>query len=331
MTNHKPCVSVGMPVYNGERFLKEALDSILVQTFEDFELIISDNASTDGTQEICQAYATQDQRIRYYRNEQNLGAAANYNRVFKLASGKYFKWASHDDLCAPEFLERCVEVLERKPSVVLCYPRTAVIDKHGKHVENLLDDLNLRSPKPHERYEYYHNRFRFDRRCNPVFGLIRSSVLEMTPLIGHYVLSDEVLVGELALRGEFYEVPQRLFFRRVHPQMSVRKYPIKKRTIWFDSTKGGQIQLPNWRWFLEQLASIWRVPIKWHEKIRCYSQMGRWALWNWKMLKYETIMAAKHVLRPLPKPIKLPIKYTLRYLWRLIKMIFRALRTPFNY
>ena len=127
-----PRVSIGLPVYNGEKFIREAIDSIFSQTFEDFELIISDNGSTDRTQQICQAYAAQDLRIRYYRNKKNIGAARNYNLVFELASGEYFKWAAHDDLCAPEYLERCVEILDRDPDVVLCYPKTSIIDEHGE-------------------------------------------------------------------------------------------------------------------------------------------------------------------------------------------------------
>ena len=119
-----PRVSIGIPVYNGGRFIKEAIDSILAQTFEDFELILSDNASTDETEEICKEYATLDRRIRYYRNEENLGAAKNYNRVFELSNGEYFKWASHDDLCAPEYLERCIAALCPPP------PGVSQTDKH---------------------------------------------------------------------------------------------------------------------------------------------------------------------------------------------------------
>ena len=118
---HKPLVSIGMPVYNGENFVKGALDSILAQTFQDFELIISDNASTDKTKEICQKYAAKDQRITLLCNEKNVGAAKNYNRTFYASSGKYFMWLAHDDLIATEYLERCVEILEQNPSIVLCH------------------------------------------------------------------------------------------------------------------------------------------------------------------------------------------------------------------
>ncbi len=114
-------LSIGLPVYNGERFLSAAIDSLLRQTFEDFELIISDNASTDATGAICRGYADQDRRIRYLPTKENIGSAPNFNRVIELASAPYFSWAAHDDVRAPQYLERCVEVLDRDPSVILAY------------------------------------------------------------------------------------------------------------------------------------------------------------------------------------------------------------------
>jgi Glycosyltransferases involved in cell wall biogenesis len=152
-----PKVSIGLPVFNGEKYLREAIDSILAQTFTDFELIISDNASTDRTEEICKEYEAKDPRVRYYRNELNLGAAPNYNRLVELSRGEYFKWACHDDLCAPEFLEKCVEILEQNSPIILCYTRTLIIDENGKPIlDDFGDDLNLQMPKPHERYGRYH-------------------------------------------------------------------------------------------------------------------------------------------------------------------------------
>ena len=124
-----PLVTIGLPVYNGGQFLATALDSLLGQTFTDFELIISDNASTDTTEEICREYARADARVRYRRSSENRGFTWNANRVVELAAGKFFRWAAHDDACLPTFLERCVETLRSEsPSVVLAYPRSKVID-----------------------------------------------------------------------------------------------------------------------------------------------------------------------------------------------------------
>ena len=117
-----PRVSIGLPVYNGERFISAAIESILSQNYQDLELIILDNASTDRTGEICRSYAETDRRVRYFRNIQNVGAAANFNLAFQLARGIYFKWAASDDLCRPAFIERCVELLDAQPDAVLAFP-----------------------------------------------------------------------------------------------------------------------------------------------------------------------------------------------------------------
>ena len=297
----QPCVSIGMPVYNGDRYLAQALDSILAQTFSDFELIISDNGSTDRTQEICRVYATKDQRIRYYRSEQNFGAGWNFNRVFELATGEYFRWACHDDICAPELLKRCIEVLERKSSVVLCYPKSQIIDECGKHIENYSDDLYLCSPIPHERYRRFHNRYRYGARCNVLFGVIRTSLLKETPLMGNYPSSDVILLAELALLGEYYEVPEYLFFRREHPQTSRGAHQaFRKRIAWYEPARKGQLHLTRWKWFFEYLAAIRRVRMSWREKVYCYTQMAKWVSWNWIWLLKDLIKAAVWpFLRPL--------------------------------
>jgi glycosyltransferase involved in cell wall biosynthesis len=288
MINKVPKVSIGLPVYNGERFLREALDSILSQTFEDFELIISDNASTDKTEEICREYTAKDMRIRYYRNEKNLGAAKNYNRVFELSNGKYFKWAAHDDICAPTYLERCIEVLDENPSVVLCYPKTIIIDEYGNHIEKYFDNLHLNYPKPHERFKHFHICYRSPRRCNPLLGLIRASVLKKTPLIQNYIASDMILLGELALLGEFYEISEYLFFRRDHRQTSVKANPTYyERTLWFDPQKKGKILLPSWRWFCEYIISICRVQLSLHDRIMCLFEMVKWVRWYRRMLRND--------------------------------------------
>lgn len=298
MTNDNPCVSIGMPVYNGELFLREALDSILAQTFKDFELIISDNASTDATSQICREYADKDKRIRYYCNEQNLGGAPNYNIVYNLSRGKFFKWASHDDLHAPEFIERCVEVLEQDSSVVLSYTRTVAIDEQGKFLESYPNKFDVCSPKPHERFRRFHDRMKSFERCDPVFGMIRSSQLRMTPVIGSYVSSDMVLLGELALLGKFHEVPEDLFFRRHHPQMSVKAANIDydTRLYWFNTNKKGKLIFPRWRLFLEYHSAINRVEMGWYSKQICRSVMWLRFMEKWQPYVKELIINAARLL-----------------------------------
>src|ERR1700682_2243328 len=125
-------ITIGLPVYNGAKYLAAAMDSILAQSYGDFDLLISDNASTDGTEEICRDYAKKDPRIRYIRQRQNLGAAANHNLLIPMTDSPYFKWASHDDLLAPGFLAACVDVLDRDSTVVLASPASMLIDEVGK-------------------------------------------------------------------------------------------------------------------------------------------------------------------------------------------------------
>ena len=112
MDERVAAVSVGLPVYNGARYLPAAIDSLLSQTFEDFELIISDNGSTDETERICRGYAARDPRVRYVRSDVNRGLLWNFRNVLELARAPRFKWMAHDDICAPEFLRRCMEELD---------------------------------------------------------------------------------------------------------------------------------------------------------------------------------------------------------------------------
>ena len=284
-----PRVSIGLPVYNGERYLKESLDSILSQTYEHFELIISDNASTDHTQEVCQEYANKDQRIKYFRNQKNLGAAKNYNRVFKLSTGKYFKWAAHDDVIAPIYLERCVEIFDQESDIVLSFPRIAYIDERGKIFQSQQCDFNLHAnstvARVHRLVNYQINS---DDIYWAIFGLIRSDALRKTQLIGRYVASDQVLLMQLQLLGKFYQVPELLYFRRDHSLTSTREHQTpKSRLSWFDPNIQKKIVLPNWTLFFKHLASVRRTKLEIFEKISCYYEVFRRFAYKWRTLGGE--------------------------------------------
>ena len=151
MTPH-PRLSIGLPVYNGEEYLAESLDALLGQTYEDFELVISDNASTDATEDICRRYAALDPRIRYLRLPRNIGATPNHNRVFAESRGELFKWASHDDLYGRDLLRRCVEALDERPDVILAHAGQAVIDGDGRLKVPYEYGLATDSPCPPERF-----------------------------------------------------------------------------------------------------------------------------------------------------------------------------------
>ena len=273
----KPRVSIGLPVFNGEKYLEEALNSILAQTYQDFELIISDNASTDRTQQICLSYAAKDSRIRYYRNERNLGASKNFNRVLELSSGEYFKWAAHDDILAPEFLEKCMSVLDQDPSIVLCYSKTASIDERGDLVGTYDYEMRIDSRKPHVRFgDLISVRYPC---AHAIFGVVRATSLKMTPLIGNYIGSDRNLLAEIGLIGRIYEIPERLLFRRKHPKTYTKLSPwwdpnVQILLPWWDPTKAQQIIFTYN--FLEYFRSVRRVPLKWSERLLCYAQIGKW-------------------------------------------------------
>lgn len=298
MTKRHPRISIGLPVYNGDNYLEAALGSIVDQTLGDFELIISDNASTDRTAEICQTYAAQDRRIRYYRNEQNLGAMWNFNRVFALSSGEYFKWVAHDDLCAPDFLLKCVEALDRDPSVVLSYPQAIHIDEQGRFIKKHYDGLNAGSPLAHERFG---SLIWMRHWCLSVFGVIRQDILRKVMPQGNYVGSDRVLLAELGLRGRFEEVTEELFLHREHAQRSTRALPrLQDRVAWFDPKRANRIVLPHWRLFWEYLAALERVPLARVERFRCHFQLIRWLRRYRKVLFGDLVMAADQCYRRLP-------------------------------
>lgn len=293
-TAHTPRVSIGMPVYNGERFVAEAIDSVLQQTYSDFELIICDNASTDRTEEICRAYASKDPRVRYYRNSQNIGAGGNVQRVFELSNAPYFKWAFHDDICGPRFLEKCVPVLDQCPNVVLCHPRSAFIDEHGKFLREHTVTCNLRSASPSDRARQY--LLESTSAYHPVFGLIRKIALEKTSLIAPYINSDLVLILQLALLGEIYEVSDQLVFFRDHSGRTNRRFQTYAEMVsWHDPSKRSRWQFPRWRVVLELARSINHARLDPRGAVDCYWALLKWCRWDYKGYIREIIYAGRSI------------------------------------
>jgi len=295
LSNDKSRVSIGMPVFNGEKYLREALDSILAQTYRDFELIISDNASTDHTQQICLEYAAKDSRIRYYRNEKNLGADKNFNRVFELSSGEYFKWAAYDDVHAPEYLQKCIAILDKDPSIVLCHSRSGRIDEHGTFMGNYNQRMLRRigSRKPHERFGDLLSLY---NACSAIFGVIRASSFRKTPLHGSYIGADRNLLAEIGLMGQIHEIPEYLFFERYHPDAYTSMYHgddrstsvnrLRKEMAWW--SKHEWTSFPHWKNCAEYFTSVNRVRLKWSERLLCYGQIFRWFMEEgWVFMGYD--------------------------------------------
>lgn len=291
----KPRVSIGMPVRNGQPFLELAVDSILGQDFGDLELIISDNASTDATEEICRAYAKVDRRVQYHRNAENIGAARNYNRTFAFARGEYFKWAAHDDICLPGFLSGCVDVLDRDAGVVISYPKVEIIDENGQITRTVTVSVNGLDERPSVRF---HDLILVEHECYAVFGLIRSAALRKTELIGNYRSSDRALLAELGLRGRFHQLPQRLFLRRIHPGISLQANRTHAEVAsWFDPNQRTRIYLPAWRLCFEYVRAANRVPLGPRAKLPCYCQIGRWVFHYRRLLARQLYYAARAVFR----------------------------------
>jgi glycosyltransferase involved in cell wall biosynthesis len=268
-----PRVSIGLTVFNSERYLDESIQSLLSQTFQDFELIISDNASTDRTKDIALTYAARDHRVRYVRNRMNIGVAGNFNQVFRLSSGEFFKWAAYDDLCAPDFLFRCVEVLDRDRAVVLAYPRTAGIDEHGRATLPHAPGPDLTSGDPAVRFAHI---MQAPFWATSLFGLIRADVMSRTGLMPSNAAGDHVLLAELSLHGRFCEIPGEGFLNRDHPGRAFVKSSIITRAQQVDPRLGRNPFLLRLTQIGSYVAVIRRAPLDRRARLRCYRAVARW-------------------------------------------------------
>lgn len=295
----RPLVAVGLPVYNGEEFLAAAIESVLAQTFRDFEVIISDNASTDRTEGICREYASRDGRVSYHRASENHGIVWNYNQVFKRSSHEFFMWFSHDDILASSYLERGVEVLQKDPSVVLCFSNWGEIDATGELLRSDKSRVVMDSSKPIERFR---KAIRLDHLCEPWCGITRSETLRKTGLYGSFADYDRVMIAELGLHGRFVEIPETLFFRREHKGRSIYIHPSRfERTSWIDPQHSGAIVFPHFRELREFWAAVGRAGLSWREKIACQWALLMWAKTNWRRMLGDLRIAALEVSRRIVK------------------------------
>lgn len=290
----RPRVSIGMPVYNGARYFRAAIESLLSQTLTDFELIISDNASTDATETIVREFAARDERIVYIRQLKNQGASWNFNCVVERARAEYFKWAASDDVCAPTFLARCVEVLDQRPEVVLCHSRTQKIDANGDLLSHLDDPTDGGLPTawftsgPTRRHRPDGSSADPARRLADVllysgwscrsYAVIRTEVLRQTSLIEPYYGSEKVTFAELALRGRFCDVPEPLFFQRVHEQMSSRLATGVGQQQYIVGQAKPPRKSPRLQLLRAFSRAISRAPLSWSQRLRCRVWLFRYVL-----------------------------------------------------
>ena len=284
-------VSIGLPVYNAERYIEETLDSLLKQTYTNFVVYISDNASTDKTEEICTKYSQTDPRITYIRNPVNLGAAGNYERCFRPATTEYFRWQNADDPIEPTLIEKCIDTLDSHPDTVLAFTRANVIDEHGKLLERYTDQMELLEENPSERFTHCLESLGLQ---NHMYGLIRREALAKTALLGNYVASDINLIGELSLYGKFREIPEHLFNRRMHPDCSSwdRKDDERQKDFWDPSKR--KLVMQTWRSFYEFYRAAIRAPIPSDKKIAIGYYLLKRANWKKARLCGELVDLIKY-------------------------------------
>lgn len=279
-----PVVSIGLPVFNGENFLAEAIESVLAQTFAAFELIICDNASTDRTGEIGRHYAALDPRVRYFRNDHNLGAAPNYNRAFALSRGRYLKWLAHDDRLHPDYLARTVAVMEARPELVLCNSRVEVIDATGRRIGiygSILGQAGQSSAA--ERFAT----FVLQAHTGvDIFGLIRRSALVGSLLHARFHGADRALLAQLALRGPMLQLDAPLHQVREHADRYTRQASSARlRAIWHDVANRPRTTVPILQLHAAYRTMVAQEPLTPAERRRARLTLLRWWLVNWNFAR----------------------------------------------
>jgi glycosyltransferase involved in cell wall biosynthesis len=224
MSQEKPLVSLGLPVYNGARYLREALQALLSQDYQNIELIISDNASTDNSGEICLEVAARDGRVRYCRNETNIGAIKNFNSVFNLSRGKYFMWVAHDDWWHPTIVRKCVDVLEKNPEAVICSTAYGMLDVEGREFKR--GGMHVVEASSTDRAARIKQLLTNPSPQFAIYGLIRADALRRAGLMYSVWGCDIVLLTKLCLAGPILAIREKLFSYRVYPRKSFRSIAI---------------------------------------------------------------------------------------------------------
>lgn len=281
-----PLITIGVPVFNAAAHLRSALESLLAQTFTDFELIVSDNASTDATREIVEEYLHRDSRIRYERHAVNIGANGNYAGLVHLARGALFKWSAAGDWCAPTFLERCKNELLANPDTVLVAPRTRLFEENPAEYDDYDLDLEVLDETPCERLKRLTSELALNNAMN---GLIRTAALRSARPMGPYLGADVVLMGELALRGKFRLLEDRLFYRRMDVATATAMQA--RSAVWAHHypTRSARSLFQGAKRHLGWASGVLRAPIPVTERTRAMLLVAKRCYWDkaafWRDLK----------------------------------------------
>ncbi len=305
-----PKLSIGIPVYNAARYLRQALDSLLAQTYEDFELIISDNASDDATEAICREYVSRDNRVKYHRHDTNRGAIWNCNHTVQLAQGEYFKWAAYDDLHHETFLQKCVEILDAQPDVVWCHSLTSHIDATGNTIPgsedpNIPDEQHAHSllftenglPQQTRASATVSERFTGvlmgTTWCADSFGLIRTETLRKTRLLLPCYGSEKVLFGELSLLGKYAEIPEVLFLERIHAEASASlRTASAQQGFVLGTQRRRRFTSTRWNLLAGHFGAICRAPVSFAQKTKCFTTLFRYVCQfrKWKRVLGQMVL-----------------------------------------
>jgi glycosyltransferase involved in cell wall biosynthesis len=281
----KALLTICVPVYNGERFLAQCLDSLLSQTYRNFVLLISDNASTDRTQEICERYASADSRVRYHRNRVNVGMYGNYNLMLRLVRTPYVKPASADDFWAPTMLADAMEQMQNDPSLVLCHPKAVLVDEGGRETHRYERPLHLMDDDPALRFRRVLTELGL---VNQLMGIIRmDAVRSMLPFM-NYPPADAVFLAEISLYGKIMELPKFQYFRRFHEECSSwdrRSESHQVRTVSSGATC--QIHLATWKYHWGLVRRVLHSPLGFGTKIELLCYLIRRAAWDRSALLSE--------------------------------------------
>ncbi len=280
MSPSKPKLTIGLPVFNGQRYLETALDSLLAQSYSDYELVIVDNASVDATEEICRSYAARDNRIRYHRNPENRGPAYSFYRSLELASARFYKYAADDDLYEPRFIEQCMAVVESDPSVVCCYTLAELIDEAGAHLGNLDAEIHTDSSDVSVRLWEVID---VDHLCIQLYGVVRTDVFRALRRYEGYYGWDRNLLAELAIAGRIVALPDYFFHHRLHAKSTGAMLhfarPLEElRQV--DPSVNWSLQLskpqrPAATRFKNYFTAVARAPLSGADRARCFAKLGR--------------------------------------------------------
>jgi len=291
----EPKVIIGLPVYNGQKYLGSAIESHLAQSFGDFSLVISDNGSTDATPDICNDYAMKDKRVKFLRSAENRGLLWNHRRVMEAIESpkQYFRWAGGDDIMEPALLQTMVSVLETRPEVVAVMPDTKNIDGEGEIIGSMAPTLDLQSTNAYERAR----KIRLASYQHVIaYGLLRASTLEAMRTGPNYIGWDPIFIWELAIRGQVVQAEGPALLRRFHPGSISHVKTEKEMKKWVEPNSTVGMNFPHWTWAYESVRALFACPLPIDERMRISLFLARATLWERGPLARDVIQA---VLRSL--------------------------------